>query len=178
VGGLGGYDRGWTDPMRNIALPSPTAPDRRQVLRQATAVAGLLLASGLYPQAVRAAGPAARRGAFDAVALADVMKSLGLAMPVDSPLVTLAGPDIAENGAVVPFDLAGPAGTRQLMLLVDKNPNVLAAVFNLMPEVEANLSTRVKMAQTSTVYVVAVTAAGQVLYTAKEVKVTLGGCTG
>jgi sulfur-oxidizing protein SoxY len=44
--------------------------------------------------------------------------------------------------------------------------------------VEANMSTRVKMGQTSNVYAVAITADNKVLFAQKEVKVTLGGCGG
>jgi sulfur-oxidizing protein SoxY len=151
---------------------------RRQSLQHAAAVAALLLATGLYPRPLRAAGPAARTGAFDAATLPDVMKALGLAMPAESSEVLISGPDVAENGAVVPFDLAGPAGTVQMLLLVDKNPGVLAALFNVTPAVEAGFTTRLKMAQTSNVYAVAVAGDGKVGYARKEVKVTLSGCAG
>jgi len=51
-------------------------------------------------------------------------------------------------------------------------------VFDVGDAVEANFSTRVKMGQTSNVFAVALMADGKVLYAAKEVKVTLGGCGG
>jgi sulfur-oxidizing protein SoxY len=55
---------------------------------------------------------------------------------------------------------------------------VLAAVFDLSDAIEANLSTRTKMGQSSNVYAVAMMSDGKVLYAAKEIKVTLGGCGG
>jgi glucose dehydrogenase len=46
--------------------------------------------------------------------------------------VTITGPDIAENGAVVPVGCSSTLpGVKRLMILVEKNPSVLAAVFDL-----------------------------------------------
>jgi sulfur-oxidizing protein SoxY len=153
---------------------------RRNLLQHSTAVATLLAAQGLLPSPARAqSAPAHAKGAFDAKSLADVAKSLGLSAPVESKDVTLTGPDIAENGAVVPLAVASAAaGVKQLMLLVEKNPNALAALFNVGPDIDANVSTRVKMGQSSNVYGVAVMNDGKLLFAQKEVKVTLGGCGG
>ena len=68
--------------------------------------------------------------------------------------------------------------TRRMLLLVEKNPNALAAAFDVSDAVDANFSTRVKMGQTSNVYAVAITVDNKVLFAQKEVKVTLGGCGG
>ena len=62
--------------------------------------------------------------------------------------------------------------------MVEKNPTTLAAVFDFTDAVETSVATRVKMAQTSNVYAVALTADGKALFARKEVKVTLGGCGG
>jgi sulfur-oxidizing protein SoxY len=98
---------------------------------------------------------------------------------VESKDVTITGPDIAENGAVVPVGAATSLpGVKRLLLLVEKNPAMLSAVFDVSDAVEANFSTRVKMGQSSNVFAVAMMADGKVLYAAKEVKVTLGGCGG
>jgi sulfur-oxidizing protein SoxY len=63
-------------------------------------------------------------------------------------------------------------------MLVEKNPSMLAAVFDVTDSVEANIPPRVKMGQSSNVYAVAIMADGKVLFAKKEVKVTLGGCGG
>jgi sulfur-oxidizing protein SoxY len=63
-------------------------------------------------------------------------------------------------------------------VLVEKNPSVVSAVFDVNEFVDPAFSTRVKMGQSSNVYGVALMADGRVLYAAKEVKVTLGGCGG
>jgi sulfur-oxidizing protein SoxY len=150
--------------------------ERREVLTHGVKVAGLLLAAGLWPGLASAA---VAKGAFEARSMADVMKSLGLAAPTESKEVSIQGPDIAENGAVVPLGASTSIGNaRQLMVLVEKNPSALAALFNLTPEVDPSVSVRVKMGQSSNVYAVAVTTDGKVLYAQKEIKVTLGGCGG
>ena len=154
-------------------------PHRRAVLSQSAKVAVLLAGAGLWPVLARAQAAAFNRAAFDAKSLAEVLKALGAATPTESKDITLTAPDIAENGAVVPIGAATTiAGTRRMLLLVEKNPNALAAAFDVSDAVDANFSTRVKMGQTSNVYAVAITADNKVLFAQKEVKVTLGGCGG
>jgi len=149
---------------------------RREMLAHSATVAGLLATAGLLPQTALAAWPQA---AFEAKTMADAAKALGGGAPAASGDVTITGPDIAENGAVVPVGAATTLpGVKQLLLLVEKNPSVLAAVFNVTDAVEANFNTRVKMGQSSNVYAVAMMADGKVLYAQKEIKVTLGGCGG
>jgi sulfur-oxidizing protein SoxY len=67
---------------------------------------------------------------------------------------------------------------KHLLVLVEKNPSALVAKFDLTDAIEANVSTRAKMGQTSDVYAVAITNDGKAYYAKKEVKVTLGGCGG
>lgn len=149
---------------------------RRDILAQSATVAGLLATAGMLPEPALAAW---NKAAFEAKNLADVAKALGGSAPQASAEVTLNGPDIAENGAVVPVGAASSAaGVKRLLLLVEKNPNMLAAAFDLTDAVEANVATRVKMGQSSDVYAVAMMADGRMLYAKKEIKVTLGGCGG
>ncbi len=151
-------------------------PTRREILQRSASVAGLLAGLGLLPEAAQAAYASA---AFEAKTLADVVKALGISAPVESRDVTLTGPDIAENGAVVPVACASALpGVKRLMLLVEKNPAMLCAIFELTDAVDASIATRVKMAQSSNVLAVAVQGDGKVLFARKEIKVTLGGCGG
>ncbi|MDO5693681.1 MAG: thiosulfate oxidation carrier protein SoxY [Pseudomonadota bacterium] len=149
---------------------------RRQTLKQSAAVAGLLAGTGLFPQYALAFNKAA----FDAKSLNDAIQALGGAgAPAESGSVSLTAPDIAENGAVVPLAVASTLpGVKQLLLLVEKNPNALVAVFNVTPEVDPSFATRAKMGESSDVYAVAITNDGKAHYAKKEVKVTLGGCGG
>ena len=142
------------------------------------AVLGLALAAGLVkPQAAFAQG-SWNKAAFDTKSLADAVKALGGSAPVESKDIQFTSPDIAENGAVVPFTIASRIPkTESIALLVEKNPNILAANFAIPEGTEPWISTRAKMGQTSNV-IALVKADGKYYYASKEVKVTLGGCGG
>ena len=149
---------------------------RRQMLQRSATVAGLMAGLGLLSKAVQAVWNGA---AFEAKTMAELVKALGASAPTESKDVTITGPDIAENGAVVPVGCSsGLAGVKRLMILVEKNPSMLCALFDVTDAVDANFSTRVKMGQSSQVMAVAVTADNKVLFAQKEIKVTLGGCGG
>ena len=149
---------------------------RREILAQGATVAGLMAAAGLLPSTALAAWS---KDAFDAKTLADAVKALGGGAPAASKDVTITGPDIAENGAVVPVGASTTLpGVKRLAILVEKNPSALAAVFDVTDAVDANIATRVKMGQSSNVFAVAMMADGKVLFAQKEIKVTLGGCGG
>ena len=149
---------------------------RRDMLARSASVAAALAGLGLLPQAAQAAWSQA---AFEAKNMGDLMKALGTSGPTESKDVTITGPDIAENGAVVPVGAATTlAGVKRILLLVEKNPNMLAALFDITEAVEPTISTRVKMGQSSNVIAVAITADNKVFFAQKEIKVTLGGCGG
>ena len=149
---------------------------RRDMLAVSARLAGLLAAAGLLPAAAQAAWS---QSAFEAKSMAEAAKALGGGAPAESRDVAITGPDIAENGAVVPVGCSTTlAGVKRLALMVEKNPSALAAVFEVGDAVEANFNTRVKMGQSSNVFAVAIMNDGRVLYAAKEIKVTLGGCGG
>ena len=149
---------------------------RREMLAHSATVAGLMAAAGLLPTAAQAAW---NEGAFVAKTLAEAIKALGGGAPVESKDVTITGPDIAENGAVVPVGASSALpGVKRLLLLVEKNPSALAATFDVTDKIDANIATRVKMGQSSNVYAVAMMGDGKVLFAQKEIKVTLGGCGG
>lgn len=142
---------------------------------------GSALALGLLPAAASRAQDVAsfHRAAFDARTLPELLQALKLAAPQPSPEVVLQGPELHEDGAVVPLNLSCSApGVRQLLLCIDRNPSLLAALFEPGAAVEPRFSTRVKMQQTSTVRALAVLQDGRVLQAAREVKITLGGCLG
>ena len=149
---------------------------RREMLTHSATVAGLLATTGMLPATAQAAWTAA---AFESKTMADAVKALGGGAPVESRDITVTGPDIAENGAVVPVGCSTTLpGVKRMMLMVEKNPSVLASVFDVTDAVDASLTTRVKMGQSSNVFAVAMMGDGKVLYAVKEIKVTLGGCGG
>jgi sulfur-oxidizing protein SoxY len=148
---------------------------RRETLKQSAVVAGLLATAG-FPQFAQAAF---NKAAFDAKSVQDAAKAAGAVSMAESKDVTITGPDIAENGAVVPLGASTTlAGVKQLLVLVEKNPAALVALFHVSDSIEANFATRAKMGQSSDVYAVAIMADGKAFFAKKEVKVTLGGCGG
>lgn len=151
---------------------------RRNVLKGAAgagAVAVAVAAGLLKPTLALAAAP---RSAFDAKSLGDAMKSLGVSAPADSRDIAIKAPDIAENGAVVSVEVTSSiAGTTAIAIMAEKNASPLVAHFSLSGGTQGFITTRIKMGQTSLVRAV-VTAGGKFYTTAKEVKVTIGGCGG
>ena len=152
---------------------------RREVLKHGATVASMLMAAGLLPSLAHAETAAYNTAAFAAKNMADLMKALGASAPTESKDVSVDAPDIAENGAVVPLGASTSApGVKRILLLVEKNPSMMAAMFELTDAIEPAIKTRVKMGQSSNVYAVAMMNDGKVMYALKEVKVTLGGCGG
>ena len=150
--------------------------NRREMLKQSAVVASLLASTGLFPQFAHAAF---NKAAFDAKSIQDAVKAVAAGALAESKDVTVIGPDIAENGAVVPLGASTAlAGVKQLLILVEKNPSVLVASFNITEGIDTNVATRAKMGQSSDFYAVAIMNDGRALYAKKEVKVTLGGCGG
>ena len=151
---------------------------RRQVLRTGGGLgllAALSAAGFLVPNAAFAQW---NKAAFEGKTVADAMKALGANAPAASGDIQIVVADIADNGAVVPVQIVSRiANTQQIALLVDRNPNVLAAVFDVGPELVPDFSTRIKMAETANV-IALVRSAGGFTMASKEVKVTIGGCGG
>jgi sulfur-oxidizing protein SoxY len=146
------------------------------MLARSATVASLLAAAGMLPAHAQSAW---NKAAFEAKTMAEAAKALGGAAPTESKDIAITGPDIAENGAVVPVGCSTALpGVKRMLLLVEKNPNVLASVFDVSDAVDANFNTRVKMGQSSNVMAVAMMGDGRVLFAQKEIKVTLGGCGG
>jgi sulfur-oxidizing protein SoxY len=153
---------------------------RRAVLKQGGGVSLLALvaaAGWLTPGA--ASGQTWNKDAFETHSLDETMKALGGNPPVPSKdVVFVSTPDIAENGAVVPVGVTSSIPkTESIAILVEKNPNMLVAVFDIPPGTDSALSTRIKMGQSSNVYAL-VKADGKYYVASKEIKVTLGGCGG
>jgi sulfur-oxidizing protein SoxY len=174
--------------------------DRRSVFK-ALGAAGLahgawagsamraLAALGLYSgaAAVRAQTTeppmASRSPAFKAETVSDALRQiLGNApvVEVGEPQIQLQIPELAENGAMVPVSVNSLIpDTRQIMLLIDKNPYPLVASFHFPEGTEPGFQTRVKMAQSSRVRVLVQATQGKdarYYTTTKETRVTLGGC--
>lgn len=138
---------------------------------------GLLAAAGLLGPG-RAGAAEWNKAAFDARTMKDALAALGVESPGDGKDIEVTAPEIAENGAVVPITATSKIpDTESISFLIEKNPNMLAAQFNLTPVSIPTVTTRVKLAGTSNVTVL-VKAGGKYYASTKEIKVTLGGCGG
>jgi len=139
---------------------------------------GLLAALGTALLGPVRALAAWNKGAFEAKNIADAMKSVGVANAEESKAIEIRAPEIAENGAVVPIDITSNIpGTTAISVFIEKNPFPYTGTFDFSQGSVPYVHLRVKMGESSPVRVV-VAAGGKFYTTAKEVKVTIGGCGG
>lgn len=153
--------------------------DRRDILKAGSGagVLGLAFAAGLL-RPEDAFAQAWNKAAFETKNFAETLKALGGTGSTASAEVRITAPDIAENGAVVPVSVESDlANTQAIAIMIEKNPNMLSANFEIPAGTDPFVTTRVKMAETSNVYAV-VKADGRFFHAVKEIKVTIGGCGG
>jgi len=153
---------------------------RREVLKTGGGLTLMsLLAAAGWLEAADALAADWNKAAFETRTVDETVKALGGSAPAQSKeILFVATPDIAENGAVVPIGVTSTIPkTEAIAILIEKNPNTLAASFDIPPGTDPSISTRVKMGQSSNVYAV-VKADGKFYVASKEIKVTLGGCGG
>ena len=146
---------------------------RRFFLRSGVALAAL----AALPRVLLAAAWPDK--AFSSTVAGEAMAELlGTDQTVPSDQITLKLPVIAENGAVVPVTISTSLeNVESISIIVEKNPRPLAATVEILPGTLPEFSSRIKMRETSEVMVAVKTDTG-VFTTAKEVKVTIGGCGG
>jgi sulfur-oxidizing protein SoxY len=155
---------------------------RRSALKSASAVSvlGLFAAVGLVLPGVARAQAGWNKEAFAAKRVADVLKAFNAGSVAKTTAVEWgATPDIAENGAVVPIEFTSRIpNTRSVAILLEKNPNTLAAKFEFPPGTDPVISIRLKIANSSNVHTLIRTADDKFFIATREVKVTQGACAG
>lgn len=163
--------------MKDMAIQAAAIdPQRRSVLRLSGALALAVAAGMLRPDEALAQQQEWNREAFEARQAGTALRSLGAADAGVSAAIVLDVPDLVENGAFVPVSVTATlARVQQIALLVEHNPNPLAALFMIPAGTEPQLATRIKMAQSSTVFAL-VEADGQWRQARKAVTVIVGGC--
>jgi len=150
---------------------------RRDFIKKSVTVSSVAMLSGLaITQEANAAGLSelfTKKTAEQALKENLNIKEISL-----SDKINLKIPTIAENGAVVPLTVSSELeNVQQVIIVVEKNPVPIVAVFELSPDVETFVSARVKMAETSKVVAI-LKAEGLFYKTEQLVKVTIGGCGG
>jgi len=97
----------------------------------------------------------------------------------NSDEINIKVPEIAENGAVVPITVSSTlTDIATIAILVDNNPTPLTSSFTIAQGNPAYVSTRVKMAKTSSVTALLTSRDGKHYSASKTIKVTIGGCGG
>src|SRR5438105_7561861 len=128
---------------------------RREFLRTGGGASLLaLLAAAGWVNPETAFAQTWNKAAFDTHSMVETMTALGGGEPQQSKdIAFFQTPDIAENGAVVPIGVSSSIpNTESIAILIEKNPNMLAANFDIPAGTEPALTTRVKMGQTSNIY--------------------------
>lgn len=99
--------------------------------------------------------------------------------------VSIELPEIAENGNTVPLSFSVDAPmtadnyVADVMVVAEGNPNPGVATFHFTPlSGKAEAQTRIRLATTQNIIVVAKTSKGELFTGQKLVKVTIGGCGG
>jgi sulfur-oxidizing protein SoxY len=125
-------------------------------------------------------------GAFaDAKEAADELAKFIGGKTAEKGKITIELPEIAENGNTVPLAVTVDAPMESnnyvsdILVLSEGNPRPGVAHFHLTPmSGKAIASTRIRLAATQNIVVVAKTSTGQFFTDQKLVKVTIGGCGG
>jgi sulfur-oxidizing protein SoxY len=128
--------------------------------------------------------PLTESRATSADAEAEIARFTGGA-PAEPGKITIDLPEIAENGNSVPLaiDVEHPMTTNDhvtdVLVVAEANPWPRVATFHFTPmSARASAATRIRLAGTQTIHVVARTNSGRLLIAQREVKVTIGGCGG
>ena len=115
----------------------------------------------------------------------DLIKAFtGGKTPADGK-VKLDLPEIAENGNTVPMTvmvdspMTEQSYVKEVLVVGDGNPRGGMATFHFSPlSGVAEANTRIRLAATQTITAIAKMNDGSLFMTAKQVKVTIGGCGG
>ncbi len=121
----------------------------------------------------------------DAAAVADAIKKAYGDKKIVEGKIKLDLPEIAENGNVVPLTVSVDSPmtdddhVKLIRVYSDGNPLPAIANFYFTAlAAKAECATRIRMARTSNIIVVAETSKGELFTAKKEVNVTIGGCGG
>ena len=150
------------------------------VLRR-IAAAGCIVGATLAPCA-RAADESAAADSPQWARIRDTLFA-GRSIEATAGVVSLDLPDRAEDAAVVPVSIRAqaprqPEGyVRRIWLVIDKNPSPVGAVFTLTADSgRAEIDTRVRVEDYSTVRAIAETSDGRLYMAARYIKAS-GGCS-
>jgi sulfur-oxidizing protein SoxY len=141
-----------------------------------------VLALGAAGAALALAGGGARATPQEAAAA--IAEFTG-GKPMAPGKIAIDLPEIAENGNTVPFSITVESPmtaedhVSDILVIAAENPQPRIVTFHLSPMcARADVATRIRLAATQDVTVVAKTSKGQFFTARKAVKLTVGGCGG
>ena len=151
-------------------------------MRNITRRAALALGAG--SAAVTLVGWSSGAFATPQAAADDIAKFTAGATP-ENGKISIELPEIAENGNTVPLSISVDAPmtdadyVSDVLVVSEGNPNPGVATFHFTPlSGKAEASTRIRLAATQNIVVIAKTTGGKFYTAQKLVKVTIGGCGG
>lgn len=151
--------------------------NRRNFLKKSLALSGWCLAtiSGLLVPIIAQAKWSAEK--YARTSLDETLsKILGNQKPSTSDKIHIKIPEIAENGAIVPITIRSELNdTQSISIVAEKNPVPLIAQFSFAPEMNKQVTARIKLAETCDVIAI-VHANSRYYITRQSVQVTIGGC--
>ena len=126
-----------------------------------------------------------RRASADLPAMQAWMRSILGDRTAEEGRIALDLPDVAENGDTVPLTVSVESPmtaddyVTAVHVMTERNPDPEVAEFRFTPRSgRATVSTRIRLAETQTVHVLAETSNGQAYTASRAVEVIIGGCGG
>lgn len=152
---------------------------RRGFLRAAAGMSALGLAWTTGMLASVRAWAVWPKAAFEAKESRETLEALFPgAAPAPSSAIAITLPEIAENGGQVPVVVRTDLpDVYSITVIAEANPRPLVATATYGPRAMPMLSTRMKLAKTMKITAV-VRSGGKLYSSAREVKVSIGGCGG
>jgi sulfur-oxidizing protein SoxY len=154
----------------------------RQLSRRAALILGYTVGAGSAVLSVAGWSGGANAAAKDA---ADEISKFTGGKPAEAGKVAIELPEIAENGNTVPLSITVDAPmaadnyVSDILVVAEGNPRPGVALFQFSAmSGKAQVATRIRLAATQNIVVVAKTSTGQYFTGQKLVKVTIGGCGG
>ena len=151
-------------------------------MRQLSRRAALALSAGGAALTIVGWGDAACAAAKEA---ADEIAKFTGGKTAEKGKISIELPEIAENGNTVPLAVSVDAPmtadnyVSEILVVSEGNPNPGVVTFHFSPlSGKAEASTRIRLAATQNIVVVAKTSKGEFFTAQKQVKVTIGGCGG
>jgi sulfur-oxidizing protein SoxY len=151
-------------------------------MRQLSRRAVLALSAGGAALTIVGWGDAAFAAAKEA---ADEIAKFTGGKTAEKRKISIELPEIAENGNTVPLAVSVDAPmtaddyVSEILVVSEGNPNPGVVTFHFSPlSGKAEASTRIRLAATQNIIVVAKTSKGEFFTAQKQVKVTIGGCGG